>query len=123
MVRGVVNDRLEAIVLLSVIGPSSRTREIEAVIDTGFNGFLFLPAELAEDLDLEFAYTSPVVLADGTTDRFNVFNVMVMWDNQPKHVLALASQGAPLVGMGLLHHHSLYVEVVEGGQIIILASE
>lgn len=123
MVRGVVNDRLEAIVLLSVIGPSSRTREIEAVIDTGFNGFLFLPAELAEDLDLEFAYTSPVVLADGTTDRFNVFEVTVDWDGRPRHVQTLVSQGAPLVGMGLLHHHSLFVEVVEGGRVVVQASE
>ena len=123
MIQGVVNGALEAIVVLSVTGPLGLTRDIEAVVDTGFDGFLFLPAELTEDLDLEFAYFTPVVLADETTDKFNVFNVTVMWDGRPRHVQTLASQGAPLVGMGLLHHNSLFVEVVEGGRVVAQATE
>ena len=123
MIRGVVNASLEAVVVLSVSGPSGRTREIEVVIDTGFNGFLILPNELASELDLDFATTFTVVLADGSMKDLDVFDVRVNWDERPRHVRALASQGAPLVGMGLLHHHSLFVEVVEGGRVVVQASE
>ena len=123
MVRGVVNARLEAIVNLTLTGPSGRMRGIEAVIDTGFTERLTLPPELATDLGLDFAGVEYLVLADGSLGEFEVFDVTVTWDGCPRHVLALASQGAPLVGMGLLHRHSLYVEVVEGGRVAVQATE
>ena len=43
MIEGVVNAAYEAVIRLSLRGPSGQAREIDAVIDTGFNGFLTLP--------------------------------------------------------------------------------
>ena len=48
MIEGVVNANLEAVVTLSLQDPSGRTREVEAVVDTGFNGYLTLPPMLME---------------------------------------------------------------------------
>ena len=41
--QGVVNDAYEAVVALSLQGPEGQAQDIEAVIDTGYSGFLTLP--------------------------------------------------------------------------------
>ena len=43
MIEGFVNANLEAIVPLSLRGPEGQTREVSAVIDTGYSGALTLP--------------------------------------------------------------------------------
>ena len=40
MIEGVVSAAREAVILLTVSGPAGVRREIEAIIDTGFGGFL-----------------------------------------------------------------------------------
>ena len=44
MIEGVVvNAAYEAVITVSVHGPAGRARQVEAVIDTGFDRFLVLP--------------------------------------------------------------------------------
>ena len=43
MIQGVVNATYEPIVTLTAQRPSGQGAEIEAVIDTGFTGYLTLP--------------------------------------------------------------------------------
>ena len=40
MIEGFVNANLEAVVTLHLQDQAGRTREVDAVIDTGFNGYL-----------------------------------------------------------------------------------
>ena len=54
MIQGVVNAAYEPIVRLALEGPSGQSREIDAVVDTGFNGFLTLPPLLIAELELPF---------------------------------------------------------------------
>ena len=121
MVEGVVNSRLEAVISLSLSGPLGSNREVEAVVDTGFSEFLILPTELARELSLAFGGVTLMILADGEKQYFEYYNVTVMWDGRPRTVRAHVADGTPLVGMALLHGHSLYVEVVEGGRVVIEA--
>ena len=58
MIEGRINDRYEPTITITVTTPEGASREVEAVIDTGFNGFLSLPAELVEELGLPFLYSS-----------------------------------------------------------------
>ncbi len=51
MIEGFVNARLEAVVTVTLQGPAGQTQEVDAVIDTGFNGYLNLPMTMA-DLEL-----------------------------------------------------------------------
>ena len=52
MISGVVNGDLEATVRLLIRGPGGQEQEIDAVIDTGFNGFLTLSPALVRQLSL-----------------------------------------------------------------------
>ena len=56
MLTGTVNDRLEAIVHLTVDDAQGASLDIAAVIDTGFNGFLTLPPATIAQLGLEWLY-------------------------------------------------------------------
>ena len=121
MIEGVVNDAYEAVVALSLRGPTGQVQDIEAVIDTGYSGFLTLPTTLVTELGLPFAYVGRAFLANDDEVSFDVHDVTVLWDGQPRHVKADATGSTPLVGMLLLDRHDLNIEVESGGRVVIEA--
>lgn len=121
MIQGVVNADHEAVVSLSLRGPAGETDDIEAVVDTGYNGFLTLPATVVAQLELPFAYIGRAVLANDDEASFDVHDVEVLWDGQTRHVRADATGSTPLVGMLLLDGHNLNIEVENGGRVVIRA--
>ena len=64
MIEGAVNDAHEAVVVLSLQGPSGQAQDITAVVDTGYSGFLTLPTALVNELELPFAYIGRAFLAN-----------------------------------------------------------
>ena len=123
MIEGVVNAAYEPVVVLAVQGPSGQASEIEAIIDTGFTGFLTVTPALATELELALEGTSRATLADGSEVTFDVYDVAVLWDGQPKYVLADAADTTPLVGMRMLDRHNLNIDVEDGGRVVIQAKE
>ena len=121
MIQGVVNAAYEAVVALSLQGPAGQAQDIEAVVDTGYNGFLTLPTTLVRELGLPFAYIGRAFLANDDEMSFDVHDVTVLWDGQPRHIKADATGSTPLMGMLLLDRHSLYIEVESGGRVVIQA--
>ena len=119
MIQGAVNAAYEPVVTLAVHGPSGQEREIEAVIDTGFNGYLTVTPALAAELELGFRGTSRATLADGSEATFDVYDVAILWDGQPRHVEADAADATPLVGMRMLDRHNLSIDVEDGGRVVI----
>ena len=119
MIEGAVNDAYEAVVALSLQGPEGQAQDIEAVIDTGYSGFLTLPTALVTALGLPFAYIGRALLANDDEVTFDVHYVTVLWDGQPRHIRADATGSTPLVGMLLLDQHSLNIEVERGGRVVI----
>ena len=80
MIERSVNAAYEAVISLSLRGPSGQAQEIDAVIDTGFNGFLTLPPPLVAELGLPFLSHGEATLADGSDIAFDVWEVTVLWD-------------------------------------------
>lgn len=72
MIQGVVNAAYEPVVTLEAQEPRGQVRDIEAVVDTGFNGYLTLPPGLVTDLGLLLVGTGSGVLADGSMVRFYI---------------------------------------------------
>lgn len=121
MIEGAVNTAHEAIISLPLRGPAGQQREISAVVDTGYNGFLTLPMSLVVELGLPFAYIGRALLANDDEVSFDVHDVTVLWDGQPRQVKADATGSVPLVGMLLLDQHRLTIEVESGGRVVIQA--
>ena len=119
MIHGYVNEAYEAIVPFTLQGPSGHTRDIEAVIDTVYNGFLTLPRELVTELQLPYRNRDLAILADGSEAIFDVYGVTVLWDGDNRRVDAYMYDATPLVGMRLLHGHNLSIDVVNGGRVAI----
>ena len=119
MIRGAVNAAYEPIVRIAVRGPSGLSREIEAIVDTGYNGYLTLPPALASALELPFVTSNPGLLADGTEVTFEVRSATVLWDGHPRDIDAHMSDATPLIGMRLLDGHSLHMDVLDGGRVAI----
>ena len=91
------------------------------MVDTGFNGFLTLPVDLVNELELPFASLGRATLADGSVVTYSVHEATVLWDGQPRHIEVDAAETTPLIGMLLLHGHGLSVQVRSGGRVVIRA--
>lgn len=123
MIEGSVNAAYEAVVTLPLRGPSGHILNIEAVVDTGYSGFLTLPPTMVAELELPFQSRGRATLANGSEVMFDIYNVTVLWEGQPRYVDAYVADATPLAGMLLLDSHSLHVEVTEGGRVVIQSME
>ena len=72
MIQGVVNSAYEAIVTLPLQDPEGRIRDIEAVVDTSYSGFLTLSLGLVAEMRLPFAYVGQALLANDAEVDFDV---------------------------------------------------
>ena len=123
MIEGFVNANYEPIISLPVQGPAGQAREIDVVIDTGYNGYLTLPPALVAELGLPVVGDGEATLADGSEAAFDVYGVTALWDGQPRYVETDAVGSTPLVGMSLLDEHDLSIQVWNGGRVLIQAGE
>ena len=121
MIQGVVNVSHEAVVPLSLQEPDGQVHEIETVVDTGYSGFLTLLPTLVAELGLVYRDRGRAILADGSEVFFDTYDVAVLWDSRLRNTRASAADTTPLAGMALLDRHSLYVEVENGGRVVIEA--
>ena len=122
MIEGVVNDAYEAVISLSLEGPEGRQSEIQVVIDSGYTGFLTLPASLVTELGLYSLGKSHAVLANDAEVEFDVYSITVDWEGESRYIEADAMGSPPLaVGMLLLDGHTLNIEVEKSGVVLIQA--
>jgi clan AA aspartic protease len=121
VIRGSVNADYEAIIALVVRGPFGRTEQINAVLDTGFTGFLTLPASIVSALQLKWRGQAEAILGDGSTHQFDVYSASVDWDGHERPVEVDLANATPLLGMGLIAGFDLRIEAVIGGIVLIEA--
>jgi clan AA aspartic protease len=122
MITGTVNADYEAVIRLRVQGPTGHAHEVEAIIDTGFNGFLTLPPALVTALGLIHLSRGRALLANGSEELFDIYGVTMLWDGQQRYVEADAVDTTPLVGMSLLDGYDLHIQVADGGDVVIQVS-
>jgi clan AA aspartic protease len=120
MMQGFVNQSCEA-VLPIVIKHNTMTELVDAVIDTGFSGFLTLPAAIIAALDLTWKGRDVATLGDGTRCIFDVYIATVIWDGQYREIDINESETNPLIGMQLLRGYDLRMRIIEGGTVVIEA--
>jgi clan AA aspartic protease len=119
MISGIVTSDYEAIIPLEVRGPSGQKEKIEAVVDTGYNGWLSLRPALITELELSWRRKGRAILADGNETVFDVYEGTVTWDRRVRRVAVDAADTDPLVGMALLRGYELKMQVRTSGKVTI----
>jgi clan AA aspartic protease len=121
MITGLVTERREAVIRIKVRGASGQAQEIEAVIDTGFDGWLSLPSSVVAQLGLMWRRRGRALLADGSESVFDIYEAIVDWDGETRRIPVDEAETVPLVGMSLLEGYELVVQVHRGGNVTVRA--
>jgi clan AA aspartic protease len=119
MMQGLVNQNCEAIIAVVVGHGKLRQQMVQAVIDTGFTGFLSLPLSLIESLELPWIFRDAATLGDGSEVLFDMYRASVIWHGQYRVVDVAAAEAEPLVGMSLLYGSKLQIVATAGGMVTI----
>ena len=119
MITGRVNADYEAIVVVNLQGHTGETRLLEAVVDTGFSGFLTVTPAIVAELALPFLMMGRAILADGSEAQFPVHSGVVVWDGQTVSVDVEAADTTPLIGMRLMEGFRLCTDAHDGGRVTI----
>ncbi len=118
MIVGIVRRR-EALIRLSIRGFRGRQQEVEAVVDTGYTGWLTLPPATIAALNLRWSSFGRGILADGSVSAFDVYQAKVMWDGRLRRIYVDEFDATPLVGMALLRGYEFKMQVRAQGQVTV----
>ena len=99
--------------------PDNRRVGIEFVIDTGFDGFLVIPARAVIVLGLPFLYRLDANLADDRRRSTPVHGATIVWDGREKDIQVLAMGKRPLLGTILLDDHRLVIPFRDGESVTV----
>jgi len=116
---GTVDSSGEALVSLTVEGldAEGKQRDVAALLDTGFNGFLALPPSLIEVLDLEQISREQYMTAGAAMHFTGVYEAVVVFGERRLLVDEIVEAAEPLAGMGLLWEYEIRIQCVDGGQV------
>jgi clan AA aspartic protease len=117
MITGIVNVDFEPIIPLSICGSDGKVYVQDAIVDTGFNGWLSLPPDLIAQLNLKWKRRGRAVLGDGSECVFNVYEAVLVWDGSFLTIPIDEADSEPLVGMSLMEGYQLMVQVFDGGPV------
>ena len=118
MIRGTVT-RYEGIVWLSVFGRRGQREEVDAIVDTGYDGFLTLPPTMIRELELRWITFGEATLADGSEIEFDVHEGEIVWDRRRVPIRIDSSDSTPLIGTRLLEGFELTMQVRQDGPVLI----
>lgn len=119
MIHGRVTANREVIIELKVVSSTQQNEVLDAVIDTGLNGYLTLPANLVKRLKLRPAGDRRATLGDGTSVVLKVYLAKVIWHSHEREVLVLQAEGGPLIGTSLFFGNRITLTLVQGGDVTI----
>jgi clan AA aspartic protease len=118
MMQRYVNAAYEAVMTV-VVRYNGKLKSVNAVIDTGFTGFLSLPPDLIAELELPWRYSDFATLGDGSETLFDIHQATVIWDGQLQNVEINSADTDPLLGMTMLRGYRLQIDNTQGGVVTI----
>ena len=119
MIVGSVNARLEGVLELQIEHSSGHLHLFDFIIDTGFNGHLTLRAAQISALGLPWRGFVVSTLADGTVLRNEIYDAILMWDENPLQVNIQTVESDPLLGTGVLAGYEMKFPFLAGATVTI----
>ena len=120
MITGKVNADYEPIVGIAICYGFMKIHERDAIIDTGFDGWLSLPPDFIAALGLNWKRRGRALLADGSESIFDIYEATVVWDGQFLTIPIDEADSDPLVGMSLMEGYELNIQVINGGMVKLM---
>ena len=120
MIEGIYNDK-EAVIDLTVRGPTGQEVRLDFVVDTGFNGDLTLHSSIAAALHLPVVGVERAMLADGSMIWFPVSRALLHWNGSLRRVTVGVADTVSHVGMQVLEGHELRIAAIPNGRVAISA--
>lgn len=122
MITGYFNEKSYPCIQVAVIGTRGQ-RIIEALIDTGCDGDLCLPIQVAIQLGLDLIATQQFELADGSIQNRLVFSgEMELVDIERFVEIILTESKEALIGSGLFRDKTLEIDYLNR-EVLIKASK
>ena len=110
---GYVNGLGQPRVRVTIIGDREKI-EVDAIIDTGFDGDICIPVQLAVRLGLELRSVTWVELANGEKKRELVFTGSTIFGNAKRDVdIILTESKEVLIGTNMLSGHILEINFTD----------
>ncbi len=119
MIKGKVSGNQRPLIAVEILDSEDRLQSVEAILDTGFTGYLTLPQESIRQLGLRSVGQRTFELANGDLFDFQVYLGSVSWHDRPNDVLVLESDSVPLLGMTLLWGSRVTLDASTGGEVTI----
>ncbi len=119
MIQGVVSTDRDPMIRLRLIGRNGHIEEVDALVDTGFQGFLTLPPDVIARLGFPIGVPTGITVAGGAFQASSLVDADVDWDGQTRNVSALLMANEILVGMSMLDGYRLIVDAEIGGRVLI----
>ncbi|MBM3707309.1 MAG: hypothetical protein FJW69_03050 [Actinobacteria bacterium] len=119
MIEGIVNNFDEPIIKLDLMLSSDILKKISAVVDTGFNGYISIPANLIGESDWDFIGTEEYELANGEIVEEKVYIGKIIFDGDELQVFSLTNRSTDvLIGTKVLKNKILKVDFKNSRVII-----
>jgi len=118
MIEGTVTDDREMRIPLEILDKNDTELSIEAIVDTGFNGFLTLPADLLAASGGVAVGTRRAELGNGEIVEMAVYIVRVKWHDQVRDAIALKAESI-LIGMSMLWGSRVTFDAQDAGLVTI----
>jgi len=118
--NGQVDSLGRALVKVSIRATeAAKPHDVQAWIDTGFNGDLVLPQQQVDNFRLRESGTVKAVLADGSEISVQRYVCLIDWFGERRELEVIANSGEyPLLGVGLLMGFDLRINY-RSGEIMI----
>lgn len=117
MIVGIFRDRFPRVSLpLPFV---DGVRDVEFVLDTGFDGYLTLPSRIIQVLEAVPFSPQTHLLADGSEMQSYVYRLVIEWEGELREVEALVLETNPLLGTLCVADCHLDIEATEGGEVLI----
>jgi clan AA aspartic protease len=118
LIVGFINEFEEPIIELALV-LGDEAKNLQAVIDTGFNGFLSVSIEYVNNSDWTFIGYEEYELASGEIVKAKTFLGDIIFDNKQMTTFILISQSKDiLVGTRLLREKTLFIDFVDKKVIV-----
>ena len=107
------------LVPVDLIASDGNIHTVEVVIDTGFEGSLYLPGDIIRLLSLPLFDDFALTLADGQEIVTSGYDGQVMWHGRRRSILVLESGGETLLGMNFLWRNRITIDAYANGPVVV----